>query len=137
MLWLGKFFLLLVKSWCQSRRLKHLGVPMFLGSGLHEHESSKLRFLVLERFGKDVDELFLNSKRRFDVTTVLMLGLRIVSSSIYLRVCFVFSRIMSASQRVISNYFLYLRSMMIHACIKFTLVLYNKVSLKLFFLFFF
>ena len=26
---------------------------------------------------------------------------------------------------------------MIHACIKFTLVLYNRVSLKLFFLFFF
>ena len=70
---------------------------MFLGSGLHEHKSSKLRFLVLERFGKDVDELFLNSKRRFDVTTVLMLGLRVVSSSIYLKVCFVFSRIMSAS----------------------------------------
>ena len=38
---------------------------------------------------------------------------------------------------MISNSFLYLKSMMIHACIKFTLVLYNRVSLKLFFLFFF
>lgn len=74
----------LIKSWCQSRRLKHLGVPMFLGSGLHEHESSKLRFLVLERFGKDVDELFLNSKRRFDVTTVLMLGLRVIDALEYI-----------------------------------------------------
>lgn len=136
MLWLGKFFLLLVKSWCQSRRLKHLGVPMFLGSGLHEHESSKLRFLVLERFGKDVDELFLNSKRRFDVTTVLMLGLRVVSSSIYLRVCFFFVLCLPLNMWFLIL-FLYHRSMMIHACIKFTLVLYNRVSLKLFFLFFF
>lgn len=53
---------------------------MFLGSGSFDYKSSKLRFLVMERFGKDVDELFLSSGRRFDVTTVLMLGLRVVSS---------------------------------------------------------
>lgn len=70
---------LLVNSWCRSHHLKHLGVPMFLGSGSFDHKSSKLRFLVMERFGKDVDELFLSSGRRFDVTTVLMLGLRVVS----------------------------------------------------------
>lgn len=52
---------------------------MFLGSGSFDHKSAKLRFLVMERFGKDVDELFMSSGRRFDVTTVLMLGLRVVS----------------------------------------------------------
>ena len=51
---------------------------MFLGSGSFEHKSSKLRFLVMERFGEDVDELFINNGRQFEVTTVLMLGLRIV-----------------------------------------------------------
>lgn len=74
-----KCFVLLVNSWCKSRRLKHLGVPMFLGSGSFDHNSTKLRFLVMERYGKDVEELFLNSGRRFDVSTVLMLGLRVVS----------------------------------------------------------
>lgn len=74
-------FLPLVNSWCKSRRLKHLGVPMFLGSGSFDHGSSKLRFLVMERFGKDVDELFLGNGRRFDITTVFMLGLRVVSTS--------------------------------------------------------
>ena len=72
-------FFLLVNSWCKSRRLKHLGVPMFLGSGSFDHNSTKLRFLVMERYGKDVEELFLGSGRRFDVSTVLMLGLRVVS----------------------------------------------------------
>ena len=69
-----------VNSWCKSHRLKHLGVPMFLGSGSFEHGSAKLRFLVMERFGKDVDELFVSSGRRFDITTVFMLGLRVVST---------------------------------------------------------
>ena len=73
-----------VNSWCKSHRLKHLGVPMFLGSGLLDHKSTKLRFLVMERFGKDVDELFLDSGRRFDMTTVLMLGLRVVSGFLFL-----------------------------------------------------
>lgn len=52
---------------------------MFLGSGSFDHNSTKLRFLVMERYGKDVEELFLSSGRRFDVSTVLMLGLRVVS----------------------------------------------------------
>lgn len=69
-----------VNSWCKSHRLKHLGVPMFLGSGSFDHGSTKLRFLVMERFGKDVDELFVSSGRRFDITTVFMLGLRVVST---------------------------------------------------------
>lgn len=73
-------FISLVNSWCKSRHLKHLGVPMFLGSGSFEHGSTKLRFLVMERFGKDVDELFLDSGRKFDITTVFMLGLRVVST---------------------------------------------------------
>ena len=69
-----------VNGWCKSRCLKHLGVPMFLGSGSFNHGSTKLRFLVMERFGKDVDELFVSSGRSFDETTVFMLGLRVVST---------------------------------------------------------
>ena len=55
---------------------------MFLGSGSFDHNSTKLRFLVMERYGKDVEELFLSSGRRFDVSTVLMLGLRVVSINV-------------------------------------------------------
>ncbi|XP_073250180.1 serine/threonine-protein kinase VRK1-like [Porites lutea] len=74
----------LINSWCKSRRLKHLGVPMFLGSGSFDHNSTKLRFLVMERYGKDVEELFLSSGRRFDVSTVLMLGLRVLDALEYI-----------------------------------------------------
>ena len=37
----------------------------------------------MERFGKDVDELFISSGRSFDITTVFMLGLRVVSTSMF------------------------------------------------------
>lgn len=57
---------------------------MFLGSGSFDHKSTKLRFLVMERFGKDVDELFMSNGRKFDVATVLMLGLRVVSRMLFI-----------------------------------------------------
>ena len=63
----------------KSHKLKHLGVPAFLGQGLAEHASVKLRFMVMERFSEDVDQIFLRLDRRFDTSTVLMLGIRIVS----------------------------------------------------------
>lgn len=83
------FLFFTVNNWCKSKNLKHLGVPMFLGSGSFDHKSTKLRFLVMERFGKDVDELFISNGRKFEVATVLMLGLRIVS-----RMLFILSRIL-------------------------------------------
>ena len=56
---------------------------MFFGTGLFHHGSTELRFLVMERFGKDVDKLFTSSGRKFDVATVLMLGLRVVSHMLF------------------------------------------------------
>lgn len=52
---------------------------MYLGSGSIEQDGSKLRFMVMERFGDDVDQIFLQHDRHFDIRTVLTLGIRIVS----------------------------------------------------------
>lgn len=71
--------MLLVNSWCKLYRLKYFGVFMFLGFGLFDYGFIKLRFLVMERFGKDVDELFVSSGRRFDIIIVFMFGFRVVS----------------------------------------------------------
>ncbi|KAK3714383.1 hypothetical protein QZH41_020630 [Actinostola sp. cb2023] len=67
-----------IKSWMKSHKLKHLGVPMYQGSGLVEHGGAKLRFMVMQRFGQDVDEIFLQHGRQFDIKTVLSLGIRII-----------------------------------------------------------
>lgn len=63
----------------KSHKLKHLGVPVYLGSGSIEHGGARLRFMVMERFGDDIDKIFLQNGRHFDIKTVLSLGIRIVS----------------------------------------------------------
>jgi vaccinia related kinase len=67
----------------KSKKLKHLGVPMYLGSGAVEHNNAKMRFLVMERFDQDVDQIFLQHDRHFDIRTVLTLGIRIVSDMLF------------------------------------------------------
>ncbi|XP_031549530.1 serine/threonine-protein kinase VRK1-like [Actinia tenebrosa] len=67
-----------ISSWMKTKKLKHLGVLLYLGSGAVEHDNAKMRFLVMERYDQDVDQIFQHHNRRFDVRTVLMLGLRIL-----------------------------------------------------------
>lgn len=66
----------------KTKKLKHLGVPLYLGSGSVEYNNAKMRFLVMERYDRDVDQIFQQHGRHFDIKTVLTLGLRIVSSII-------------------------------------------------------
>ena len=63
----------------KSHKLKHLGVPEYIGSGSLESESAKMRFMIMERFSHDVDKVYQDHSRCFDIGTTLTLGLRIVS----------------------------------------------------------
>ena len=62
----------------QSKKLKFLGMPRFVGSGSHDYRGEKYRFMVMQRFGTDIQKLFDAAKRRFPVNTVINLGLRII-----------------------------------------------------------
>ena len=68
-----------VDEWKKGRRLKHVGLSPYIGSGSHVYRGEKYRFLVLERFGQDLGKLFLQNGRRFPLKTVLYLGIQIVS----------------------------------------------------------
>ncbi|EDO31526.1 predicted protein, partial [Nematostella vectensis] len=67
-----------IKSWMKAHSLKHLGVPCYLGSGSVEHKNAKMRFMVMERYHQDVDNIFLKHGRKFEISTVLTLGLRML-----------------------------------------------------------
>ena len=62
----------------QSKKLKFLGMPRFVGSGSHDYRGEKYRFMVMQRFGTDIQKLFDAAKRRFPVNTVINLGLRMI-----------------------------------------------------------
>ena len=53
-------------------------MPRFIGSGSHEYKGEKYRFMVMQRFGTDVQKLFEANKKRFPVNTVLNLALKII-----------------------------------------------------------
>ena len=62
-----------------SHKQSHLGVPRYIGSGSFDNGGVKYRFMIMDRFGQDVEKLFLASGGKFALHTVFGLGLRIVS----------------------------------------------------------
>ena len=56
-----------------------MGVPAYIGSGQIQ-TNEKLRFMVMERFGTDLQKLFEQNNKRFKRKTVCCLALQIVSN---------------------------------------------------------
>lgn len=52
---------------------------MYVGSGSFDHEGCKYRFMVMDRFGTDVEKIYRNNNCQFPEKTVFSLGLQIVS----------------------------------------------------------
>uniref|UniRef100_A0A8C7TDB8 non-specific serine/threonine protein kinase n=1 Tax=Oncorhynchus mykiss TaxID=8022 RepID=A0A8C7TDB8_ONCMY len=67
-----------IQSWMKSHKTKYLGVPKYWGSGLHEKGGNRYRFMVMDRFGTDLQKKFEESGRRFPRKLVLQLGLRLL-----------------------------------------------------------
>lgn len=68
----------LIDEWITSRKLKFLGMPRFIGSGSHLYKGEKYRFMVMQRFGTDVQKLFDANQRHFPLNTILNLAMRII-----------------------------------------------------------
>ncbi|XP_032356531.1 serine/threonine-protein kinase VRK1 [Etheostoma spectabile] len=68
----------LIESWMKSNKVKSLGVPRYWGSGLHEKNGKRYRFMVIDRLGTDLQKKFEECGRRFPRQLVLQLGLRLL-----------------------------------------------------------
>lgn len=66
----------MVNSFKKERKLKYLGVPILIGSGCHLREQEKYRFMVIQRFGTDLQKLFVG--KSFSKHTVYCLALRLL-----------------------------------------------------------
>lgn len=67
-----------VEAFKSAKKLKHLGVPVFIASGSHQHNNEKYRFIVMEKFGTDLWKLFSNANKIFSSETVYILAIQIV-----------------------------------------------------------
>jgi vaccinia related kinase len=61
-----------------SHRLKSIGVPHFIATGNIDYGGTKYRFLVMERFGTDLQKMFEESGKQFPTHTVFLLGIKLV-----------------------------------------------------------
>uniref|UniRef100_T1HD38 non-specific serine/threonine protein kinase n=1 Tax=Rhodnius prolixus TaxID=13249 RepID=T1HD38_RHOPR len=73
-----------VESWKQSKKTKVLGIPTYYGSGTHNYNNQKYRFMVIERYGKDLWSMFLNNQRKFPPATVYKCALQIIDALNYI-----------------------------------------------------
>lgn len=55
-------------------------MPHFLGTGSHYYDNEHYRFLVLPRFGLDIEKVFIRHGRKFHVKTAFTLASYVVSN---------------------------------------------------------
>lgn len=67
-----------IEAWKKERKLKAMGMPKFLGSGSFEFKSQKYRFMVMERFGNDLQKILEQHSKRFSFKTVYQVGIQIL-----------------------------------------------------------
>jgi len=67
-----------VEEWKKSKNLKSFGMPCLRGHGSHMYNGKKYRFLVMDRFGKDLQKIFLTGKRLFTPKVTYNLALKVI-----------------------------------------------------------
>ncbi|CAB3230402.1 unnamed protein product [Arctia plantaginis] len=67
-----------IAQFIKSKKLSSLGMPLYFGRGTHECKGVTYRYLVLEKYGKDVWSLFNNAGKSFLPTTVFQLGIQML-----------------------------------------------------------
>merc|ERR1712038_525403 len=73
-----------VEDYCKSKRMKSLGIPFHRGNGSHEFKGQKYRFLVMDRLGKDLQQIFQSGKRTFFPKAAYNIALKVLDSLEYI-----------------------------------------------------
>lgn len=67
-----------IAAWKKKKKLTSLGMPQFIGSGSHDVNGDKYRFVVMDRYGTDLWKLFLENNRNFPEHTVYKIAIQII-----------------------------------------------------------
>ncbi|XP_049266965.1 serine/threonine-protein kinase VRK1 isoform X1 [Rhipicephalus sanguineus] len=67
-----------IDQWVKQRKLDYLGMPRFRGSGSHEHNGVKYRFMVMDRFGEDLQKILDRQGKTLPLKTAFSLGMRVI-----------------------------------------------------------
>ena len=67
-----------VEEWKKAKNLKSFGMPCLRGNGSYVHNGDKYRFLVMDRFGKDLQKVFQTGKKLFTEKVTYNLALKVL-----------------------------------------------------------
>jgi len=67
-----------IDAWKEKHNKHRLGMPKYMGSGSHTYSDNKYRFMVMERFGSDLQKIFEKNDRKFPLKTTYQLGLQVI-----------------------------------------------------------
>lgn len=67
-----------INQWVKQRKLDYLGMPQFRGSGSHDYNGEKYRFLVMDRFGEDLQKVLNRSGKTIPLKAAFTLGIRVM-----------------------------------------------------------
>ncbi|XP_042902557.1 serine/threonine-protein kinase VRK1 isoform X2 [Parasteatoda tepidariorum] len=68
-----------IEEWIKQKKLPYLGLSPCHGFGSFEYKGSKYRFMVLEKFGKDLQKLLEENNRKFPPETVYNIALSVIN----------------------------------------------------------
>lgn len=74
----------MIKEWKKTYGMKSLGVPEYIASGQQEVNGTKIRFMVMQRFGNDLQKVFEQNGKQFPAHTVFLLGLELIDALEYI-----------------------------------------------------
>lgn len=69
-----------VEEYKRTNKIKKLGMPVYISSGLYEVDSSKFRFMIIPKYKTDLQKLFVECNKVFPVKTVITIALQVVGS---------------------------------------------------------
>lgn len=74
----------MIEDFRKKRSLKSFGMPVLRGSGNHLFKGDKYRFLVMDRYSKDIDKFFQGGKQVFSEKTAFILAVKILDTIEYI-----------------------------------------------------
>ncbi|XP_012250940.2 serine/threonine-protein kinase VRK1-like isoform X2 [Athalia rosae] len=74
----------MIEDWCKQQRVGRVGVPPYQGAGSHTYKGQRYRFLVLPRYGVDVNKLFLSRGRKLPERLVYSLAVQMIDALEYI-----------------------------------------------------
>ncbi|XP_075211966.1 serine/threonine-protein kinase VRK1-like [Lycorma delicatula] len=74
----------MIDVWVARNELKALGMPYYVGAGSHVYKGERYRFLIIPRFGDDLQKLLIQHKKKFHIKTVLTLASYIIDTLEYI-----------------------------------------------------